>query len=94
MNFNYFRNLLKTLKNKEITNEDEKKVVLYVIKNISVGEILALRELEILGVKNPIKIIRSLILKGVLEKGEGCYNLAKVIREELFKLKHKGIIRI
>ena len=94
MNFNYFRNLLKTLKNKEITNEDEKKVVLYFIKNISVGEILALRELEILGVKNPIKIIRSLILKGVLEKGEGCYNLAKDIREELFKLKHKGIIRI
>jgi len=94
INFNYFRGLLKTLKDKEITSEDEKKVVLYFIRNISVGEFLALRELEILGVKNPAKIIRSLILKGVLEKGEGCYNLAKNIREELFKLKHRGVIRI
>ena len=94
INFNRFRGLLKTLKDKEITSEDEEKVILYFIRNISVGEILALRELEILGVKNPTKIIRSLILKGVLEKGEGCYNLAKDIREELFRLKHRGVIRI
>ncbi len=88
--FDYFYKILKSLKSKEISNEEEKKVTLYFIRNISVGEILALRELEILGVKNPSKVIRTLILKGVLEKGEGCYNLAKDIREELFMLKRKG----
>ncbi|RLG74919.1 MAG: hypothetical protein DRO23_05330 [Thermoprotei archaeon] len=77
-----------------MSSEEEKKVTLYFIRNISVGEILALRELEILGVKNPLKVIRTLILKGVLEKGEGCYNLAKDIREELFMLKRKGLIKV
>lgn len=92
--FDYFYKILKSLKSKKISGEEEKKVTLYFIRNISVGEILALRELEILGVKNPSKVIRTLILKGVLEKGEGCYNLAKDIREELFMLKRKGLIKI
>jgi len=92
--FEHFYKILKSLKGKEISSEEEKKVTLYFIRNISVGEILALRELEILGVKNPLKVIRTLILKGVLEKGEGCYNLAKDIREELFMLKRKGLIKV
>jgi len=92
--FERFYKILKSLKGKEISSEEEKKVTLYFIRNISVGEILALRELEILGVKNPLKVIRTLILKGVLEKGEGCYNLAKDIREELFMLKRKGLIKV
>lgn len=92
--FDYFYKILKSLKSKEIGNEEEKKVTLYFIRNVSVGEVLALRELEILGVKNPSKVIRTLILKGVLERGEGCYNLAKDIREELFTLKRKGLIKV
>ncbi len=77
---------ISSLKNLELTDE-EKLVTYYFVKYISVGEILAERELKALGIKNPLKVIKNLILKGVLERGEGCYNLAKDIREEVFKLK-------
>ncbi len=85
---------ISSLNNLELTDE-EKLVTYYFVKHISVGEILAERELRALGIKNPLKVIKSLILKGVLERGEGCYNLARGIREEVFKLKrtHKTRFR-
>lgn len=59
--------------------DDEFKVLNYFMNNISVGEILAVRELESLfGLKDPKRIIESLIEKGYIERGNGCYNLSKV----------------
>jgi len=64
---------------------EEKKVLEYFIKNISVGEILAIREIKgFLGVDKPEIVIRSLLQKGILERGEGCYNLAEKLRNKLF----------
>ncbi len=62
---------------------DERQVLEYFMKNISVGEILAVKELRVLGVKNPDAIIEKLIEEGFLERGEGCINLSKQLREEL-----------
>ncbi|MEM1645794.1 MAG: hypothetical protein QXL96_08020 [Ignisphaera sp.] len=68
-------------------SEEEKKVLRYFIQNISVGGIIALRELKALyKVQDPKTVIRNLIDKGLLEQGFGCYNLAKSLREALFKL--------
>lgn len=65
---------------------DERKVFEYFLNNISVGEIIALRELEVLeGVSNPEEVINRLIEKGLLERGTGCINLARDIRERMFR---------
>jgi len=42
-----------------------------------VGEILAYKELLALGIKSPEIVITKLLEMGVIEKGEGCYNLVK-----------------
>ncbi|ARM76303.1 hypothetical protein B6F84_09880 [Acidianus manzaensis] len=49
----------------------------YFKKYLSVGEIIAVRDLKALGVKEPEKVIAELMEKGVIEKGEGCYNLVR-----------------
>lgn len=59
-------------------SEEEYKALVYFINNVSVGEILAVRELEsIMGLKDPQKLIESLIEKGYIERGSGCYNLSR-----------------
>jgi hypothetical protein len=61
---------------------EERKVFEYFYTNVSVGEIIALRELSArYKVPDPEAVIRRLIDKGLLERGEGCYNLAKSLRE-------------
>ncbi|BDC19665.1 hypothetical protein [Acidianus sp. HS-5] len=49
----------------------------YFRKYISVGEIIAVRDLKALGVKEPEKVIAELMSKGIIEKGEGCFNLVR-----------------
>ncbi|AEE94042.1 DUF6995 domain-containing protein [Acidianus hospitalis] len=49
----------------------------YFRKYISVGEIIAVRDLKALGVKEPEKVIVELMNKGIIEKGEGCFNLVR-----------------
>ena len=49
----------------------------YFMNVVSVGEIIAVRELKALGVSDPEKVIQKLIEMGVIEKGEGCYNLVR-----------------
>ena len=49
----------------------------YFRKYISVGEIIAVRDLKALGVKEPEKVIAELMNKGIIEKGEGCFNLVR-----------------
>ena len=79
---------IKSLREIKLADE-EKLVTYYFIKYVSVGEILAEKELKALGISNPLKVIKNLILKGVLERGEGCYNLAKDLREKVFKIRRK-----
>jgi uncharacterized membrane protein len=65
---------------------EEKRVMNYFISNISVGEIVAERELEVFeGIKNPKEVLDALVSKGLLEKGAGCYNLSKKLRESLLR---------
>ncbi len=64
---------------------DELKVFDYFLRNISVGEIIAVRELQYrYKVERPLEVIFRLINKGLIEKGEGCYNLSKELRELLW----------
>ncbi len=49
----------------------------YFRKYISVGEIIAVRDLKALGVKEPENVIAELMNKGIIEKGEGCFNLVR-----------------
>lgn len=63
-------------------NPEEKRVIEYFLQNVSVGEICAVRELQVLeGIKDPARVIYELIKKGLLERGAGCYNLSRRLRE-------------
>ncbi len=64
---------------------DVLKVFDYFLRNISVGEVIAVRELQYrYKVERPLEIIIRLINEGLLEKGEGCYNLSRELRELLW----------
>jgi len=40
------------------------------------------RELQLLeGVREPLKVVYSLVKKGLLERGSGCFNLSRQLRE-------------
>lgn len=70
-------------------SEDERRVMEYFISNISVGELIVLRELRArYRIREPLRVLRSLVEKGLLERGEGCYNLARELREKIFKSRH------
>ena len=59
------------------SQDDIQKAIKYFKNVISVGEIIALRELKALGIKNPEEVIAKLIEMKIIEKGEGCYNLVR-----------------
>lgn len=58
----------------------------YFQTNMSVGEIVARKELLAMGVKNPELVITRLLEIGFIERGEGCYNL---VRQKKF---HNGSV--
>ncbi|MCX8195594.1 MAG: hypothetical protein N3F67_00695 [Acidilobaceae archaeon] len=68
---------------KELSKE-EKAALNYFLENVSVGEIRALKDLK-REIANPAQAIRKLLSLGLLEEGEGCYNLARPIREYVMK---------
>jgi len=78
----------KTLREKiSQLNEEERKVLEYFIQHISVGSIIALRELRAFyRIPEPRNVINRLISLGLLEQGTGCYSLAKPLRDLLIKL--------
>jgi len=59
------------------SQDDIQKAIRYFKNVVSVGEIVALRELKALGIKNPEEVIMKLIEMKIIEKGEGCYNLVR-----------------
>ena len=61
----------------KVSPEDLEKARKYFERNISVGEILAYKELKAQGIKNPELVLYKLVEEGFIEKGEGCYNLVK-----------------
>ncbi len=68
-------------------SDEERRVFEYFLSNISVGTIIALRELTTLyRVRNARDVLRSLVEKGLLERGSGCYSLSPRIRDLLFKV--------
>ncbi|GAA5418930.1 PolB1-binding protein PBP2 family protein [Sulfurisphaera tokodaii] len=60
-----------------VSQEEIEKAEKYFKNVISVGEIIALRELKAIGINNPEEVISKLMEMGVIEKGEGCYNLVR-----------------
>lgn len=66
---------------------DEIIVFSYVWDNISVGEILFERDLSrIHKVRKPLLVAISLREKGLIERGEGCYNLPRSLRRLRVKI--------
>ncbi|MEM0027223.1 MAG: hypothetical protein QXT53_03815 [Ignisphaera sp.] len=66
---------------------EEIKVLEYFIQNISVGTLVAIRELKFLyRINDPKAVIRKLIEKGLIEQGYGCYSLSKTLREVLYSI--------
>ncbi len=65
--------------------KDLRIVFEYFYKNVSVGDLRALKELERLGVRDPQEKIDALIEMGLLERGHDCYNLAPLLREYIFR---------
>lgn len=77
------RKLIKSL------NEDQRKTLKYFCINRSVGELLALKELQALHkVREPGKTITKLVELGLLIRGQGCYSISKSF---LNALKEAGI---
>ena len=67
-------------------NPEERKVFEYFLTNISVGELLCIRELQVYyKLSDPKRVIQSLVDKGLLESGIGSYSIAKPFREALIK---------
>ena len=75
-------------------SSEELKVFAYVWDNISVGELLFERDLyTIYKVPKPILVARRLRERGVIERGEGCYNLARWLRKLRKKVGNFGELR-
>lgn len=70
-------------------NEDQRKTLKYFCINKSVGELLALKELQALHkVKEPGKAIAKLVELGILIRGQGSYSIS---RSFLNALKEAGV---
>ena len=69
---------------------EELQVFLYFLREYSVGNILAFNELKRKGIVKPERHVKRLVMKGYLEYGEGCINLAEWVRKELSKVRHSG----
>ena len=66
---------------------EELHVFMYVWDNISVGEIVFERDLaRIYRVRKPILVAMEMREKGLIERGEGCYNLPRWIRRLRLKI--------
>ncbi|RLG77576.1 MAG: hypothetical protein DRO12_01875 [Thermoprotei archaeon] len=70
----------------ESLSEEERKVFEYFLINISVGELICLRELRLYyKVNDPRRVLQELVDKGILERGTGSYSLSKPLRDALLK---------
>ncbi len=68
---------------------DELRAFGYIWDNISVGEIIYERDLfRRYGIEKPHYIARRLRELGLIERGEGCYNLARWLRPLRRRVKH------
>ena len=65
---------------------EELWVMAYFLREVSVGELVAVSDLRLSGVRDPAQIIRGLVAKGFLERGEGCYSLPADLREGLVEM--------
>jgi len=66
---------------------EELYVFMYVWDNISVGEIVFERDLaRVYHVKKPILVAVEVREKGLIERGEGCYNLQRWVRRLRMKI--------
>ncbi len=70
----------------ELTPE-EHKVFSYIWDNISVGELLFEKDMvHIHGIRKPYLVAMRLRERGLIERGEGCYNLARWLRRLRMKV--------
>ncbi len=74
------KEVIDLLKKIEKLNDTEKEVMRYFISNVSVGDIRATLDLKAKGIDDPEKIIAKLVKEGLLEKGDGCFNLTEKLR--------------
>ncbi|MEM0188197.1 MAG: hypothetical protein QW550_02265 [Saccharolobus sp.] len=60
-----------------VSQKDIEIAIDYFKTYISVGEIIAAIDLKARGVSNPQAVILELLKMGIIERGEGCYNLVR-----------------
>ncbi len=65
---------------------EELQAMAYFLREVSVGELVAVSDLRLSGVRDPAQVIRSLVAKGFLERGEGYYNLPAELRKSLMEM--------
>jgi len=81
--------LRKLKKIMEQLTAEELRAFNYIWDNISVGEILFEREMATrYGIEKPYLVARSLREKNLIERGEGCYNLAAWLKPLRKKIKY------
>jgi hypothetical protein len=74
---------------------EELRVFAYVWDNISVGEIVFERDLSrIYSVRKPLLVAMEMREKGLIERGEGCYNLPRWIRRLRLKIGRFDELRV
>jgi len=77
---NIEKEILDLLQKIEKLNDIEKEVMKYFVSNVSVGDIRATLDLKAKGIDEPEKIMAKLVKEGLLEKGDGCFNLTEKLR--------------
>jgi len=65
------------LRRAEELRGDYRRVYMYFVKHLSVGDLRAVEDLERMGIENPQAIIEELVELGILERGLDCYNLVR-----------------
>ncbi len=79
--------LIKDLLPSDLT-KTELDVLEYFLRNISVGEIIAFKELRLFyKIDDPGPVLEKLIQRNLIERGEGCFNISRNLLEALKKRK-------
>jgi len=87
MSSNEFKKLQEIIKR---LTPKERRVLEYMIRNISVGEIIAVRELRSLyRIEDPEIILARLIELGLIQRGLACYNLSPMVKKAIKEHKIK-----
>ena len=59
---------------------DARQALIYMVDNVSVGDLRAVEDLRRKGLRDPVAALDELVEMGLVERGRGCFNLAAPLR--------------